>query len=208
MRSYDWMVNDSQDNAQAEAIKVALSGRTHYLTGVYAGYEQLPLDYFRLTTTANNAAATVTKAAAAGTQHVITGIAASFSGAAAGKLMTLKAGAAIIANFYVHNQFRHSFETPVVLADNEAAELSLAASGSAGVNGAVVLTGYSRPTAGWLLEVLDDTTVLLTQPVFEPFRLVFERPLKGTVGKQASARLSASGIAGIVGRVSLSGYSQ
>lgn len=95
-----------------------------------------------LTATADNAAATVTKAGEAGKSHYITGIAASFS-AAAVKLLTLKDGATVIGNWFVHNTLALTFPKPIRITAGNAVELSLAASGAAGTVGAVVLMGYT-----------------------------------------------------------------
>lgn len=95
-----------------------------------------------VTATADNAAATATKAAEAGKSHYITAISGSFS-AAAIKLMTIKDGAAIIDNFYVHNALGLVFPNPIKITAGNLAELSLAASGTAGVIGAVNLHGYT-----------------------------------------------------------------
>lgn len=102
-----------------------------------------------LTATADNAAATVTKAGQAGQNafgegisHYVTGIAGSFS-AAAIKLLTLKDGATVIGNWYVHNAFALTFPKPIKITAGNAVELSLAASGTAGTIGAVVLMGYT-----------------------------------------------------------------
>lgn len=94
------------------------------------------------TTTADNAAATVTKAAEAGKSHYITSISGSFS-AAAIRLATLKDGATTKGNFHVHNQREITFDKPLKITAGAAAELSLAASGTAGVIGAVTMQGYT-----------------------------------------------------------------
>lgn len=102
------------------------------------------MDAWSITATADNAAATATKAAEAAKSHYITGITGTFSAAVSGKLMTLKDGATVIGNFHVHNQFAHTFPAPIKIAVNTAAELSLAASGTASQIGAVTLTGYTE----------------------------------------------------------------
>lgn len=98
-----------------------------------------------LTATADNAAATVTKPGETGKNHYITSISGSFSGAAV-KLMTLKQDATVKGNFHVHNQRDIVFARPVKFQSGASVELSLAASGTAGVIGAVVMTGYTLPT--------------------------------------------------------------
>lgn len=95
-----------------------------------------------VTTTADNAVATVTKAAESGKSHYITSISSSFSVAKI-KLATLKDGATVIGNYHVHNQRDIVFAKPVKLTAGNAAELSLAASGTAAEIGAVTMTGYT-----------------------------------------------------------------
>lgn len=98
-----------------------------------------------VTANADNAAATATKAADSNTaaRHYITSISGSFSAAVAGKLMTLKQGATEKGRWYVHNALVLAFDSPIELDANTAAELELAASGSAGQIGAVTMTGYT-----------------------------------------------------------------
>lgn len=98
-----------------------------------------------LTTSANNSAAIVAKFAVSGKNHFITGISGSFSVAKI-KLMTLKDGATVIGNFYVHNQRDIIFDKPIKISTGAAVELSLDASGTAGEIGAVVMTGYTKAT--------------------------------------------------------------
>lgn len=95
-----------------------------------------------VTATADNAAATATKAAEAGKSHYVTSISGAFS-AAAIKLMTLKDGTTVIGNHYVHNASGFNFANPIKIASGNLAELSLAASGTAGVIGAVTLNGFT-----------------------------------------------------------------
>lgn len=111
------------------------------------GIQQVVLDRneseWSETTTADNAAATVTRAAEAGSSHYITGFTGSFS-AAAIKLLTLKDGAAVKMNYHIHNSGGGMFARPMKITAGAAAELSLAASGTAGNIGAVTLFGYTR----------------------------------------------------------------
>lgn len=95
-----------------------------------------------VTATADNAASTATKAAESGKSHYVTSISGSFS-AAAIKLLTLKDGTTVIGNHYVHNAFGLTFPNPIKLTSGNLAELSLAASGTAGVIGAVTLNGFT-----------------------------------------------------------------
>jgi hypothetical protein len=92
---------------------------------------------------ADNLAATASRAAVAGQSHYITGIAGSFSAAVAGKLLELKDGATVVWRGYVHNQLGLTFAKPIRISAGAAASLTLAASGTAGVLGAVSLTGYT-----------------------------------------------------------------
>jgi len=94
------------------------------------------------TATADNAAATATHAAESGNAHYVTGVSGSFS-AAAIKLLTLKDGSTIIGNYHVHNQRDIVFDEPLRITSGAAVVVSLAASGSAGVIGAVVVTGFT-----------------------------------------------------------------
>ena len=96
-----------------------------------------------VTATADNAAATSTKTGVAGRSFYVTGVAGSFAGAAAGKLMTLKDGSTVIGNWYVTNQFSEAFENPIKITKGADAVLSLAASGTGGMNGATTLVGYT-----------------------------------------------------------------
>lgn len=103
-----------------------------------------PRNTWSITVTADNAAATVTRAAVTGQSHYVTGISGGFSAANAGKLMTLKDGAAVIGNFHVHNQRDVPITEPIKLTQGSLAELSLAASGTLGQIGAVTLTGFTQ----------------------------------------------------------------
>lgn len=95
-----------------------------------------------VTATADNLAATATKAAETGKSHYVTSISGAFS-AAAIKLMTLKDGTTIVGNHYVHNEFGLTFPAPIKLTSGNLAGLSLAASGTVGVIGAVNLNGFT-----------------------------------------------------------------
>lgn len=95
-----------------------------------------------ITTTADNLAATVTKAAEAGLSHYVTSVAGSYSNAAIG-LLTVKDGAAIIGNYHAHDQRDVSLSRPLRITENSVLEVSLAASGTAGIIGAVTVTGYT-----------------------------------------------------------------
>lgn len=94
------------------------------------------------TATADNAVATVTRAAEAGRRHYVTGISGSFSVVLV-RLMRLLAGATVLGSFHVHNARDVEFTIPIELPENTAAVLDLAASGTLGQVGAVVLRGYT-----------------------------------------------------------------
>ncbi|MBT9169494.1 MAG: hypothetical protein DDT19_02854 [Syntrophomonadaceae bacterium] len=95
-----------------------------------------------ITVTVDNAAAIATRIGISGQNHYITCIAGSF-GVALIRLMTLIDGTTIIGNFHVHNQRDIVFAKPLRLTAGNTAELRLAASGTAGVFGAVTMSGYT-----------------------------------------------------------------
>ncbi|MBT9177518.1 MAG: hypothetical protein DDT20_01852 [Firmicutes bacterium] len=95
-----------------------------------------------VTVTADNAAAIAIRIGVAGQSHYITCIAGSL-GAVLIRLMTLTDGTVIVGNFHVHNQRDIVFAKPLRLTMGSAAELRLAASGTAGVIGAVTMSGYT-----------------------------------------------------------------
>lgn len=95
-----------------------------------------------LTATANNALASVTKPGESGKSHFITAIIGSFSVNII-RLLTLKDGTDVIVNHYVHGAGGVAFDRPVQIAKGNAATLELAASGTAGDQGAVVMTGFT-----------------------------------------------------------------
>jgi hypothetical protein len=101
-----------------------------------------PVAEWTLTATADNAVATVTRAAEAGRRHYVTGVSGSFS-AALIRLMRLLTGAIVVGSFHVHNSRDVEFATPIEVPENTAATLDLAASGTLGQVGAVVLRGYT-----------------------------------------------------------------
>lgn len=95
-------------------------------------------------TTADNAAATVTHAAETDRIHFVTSIHASFDTAqTAAKALTLSDTAGTLATWYVYDNLDISFDAPIKIAQGDQAQLSLAASGTGGQNGAVVLMGYT-----------------------------------------------------------------
>lgn len=95
------------------------------------------------TANADNVAATATRAAETGKSHYVTSVSASFSASVAGALLTISEGAAEIARVYVHDHAEVSLPKPIEIAEGTAVSAELAASGSAGVVGAVNLTGYT-----------------------------------------------------------------
>lgn len=129
-------VTNDAESVSGDGSIVALLKRLRTLAGQHQAAS------WSITTTADNAAATVTRAAVAGQSHYITSIAGSFS-AAAIRLLTLSDGGTVIGNFHVHNQRNLEFAKPLQLTAGNAAALTLAASGTATVIGAVTLTGYT-----------------------------------------------------------------
>ena len=91
-----------------------------------------------VTTAADNASATVTRAGESGKSHYITQVSGSFS-AAATKLLTLSDGGTVVANLHVVNQRDVVLARPLKLTAGQAAAVTLAAAGSAGVVGAVTV---------------------------------------------------------------------
>lgn len=102
----------------------------------------VPVSEWSLTATADNAVATVTRPAEVGRRHYVTGISGSLS-ATLIRLMRLLSGTTVVGSFYVHNARDVEFATPIELPENTAAALDLAASGTLGQVGAVVLRGYT-----------------------------------------------------------------
>lgn len=92
---------------------------------------------------ADNAAATATRAGVAGKQHYVTHVSASFEVANAGKRLDLKDGAAVILSWFVQDRLVVDFIVPVAITAGNDAVLTLAASGTAGQEGAVNLAGYT-----------------------------------------------------------------
>jgi hypothetical protein len=102
-----------------------------------------PAEWSEVPAAADNLAVTATRAAVAGKSHYVTGFSASFSAAVAGKLLELKDGATVIWRGYVHNERDIEFQHPRKITAGAAASLTLAASGTAAVLGAVTLHGYT-----------------------------------------------------------------
>ena len=97
------------------------------------------------TVSADNAAATITLAApAAGVAHYVWGIVAGFAGGAATKLLTVKDDTTVKENVPVVNMFGVSRHKPLKITDAKALEVSMAASGTAGVIGYVTLQYETR----------------------------------------------------------------
>lgn len=103
------------------------------------GFELATTDWC-VSVTADNLAATVTRAAESDKAHYVTAITASFS-AASTKLLTIKDGATVIGSFYVVNNEVINFATPVKVSG--VLEVSLAASGTTAVIGAVTVAGIT-----------------------------------------------------------------
>ena len=94
------------------------------------------------TETKDNALATASKTAPSeGKSHYVTGLSASFSAAAAGKQLQLKAGTTVLGTWYVHDALDVAFPAPIVIPGSQAVSAELEASGTGGTVGAVVLMG-------------------------------------------------------------------
>lgn len=91
--------------------------------------------------------------------------------------------------------------------DNAAATATAAAGTS---NQRYCITGYdfsySVGTTSGLLQLLDGTTVILEHYVSGRQFLNFISPIQGSLGSSFSAVLSASGTAGVIGKVDIRGY--
>lgn len=98
-----------------------------------------------ITVSADNAAATITLAApAAGVAHYVWGIIAGFVGGAATKLLTVKDGTTVKENIPVVNSMSTERAKPLKISDATALEVSLAASGTAGIIGYVTVMYETR----------------------------------------------------------------
>mgnify|MGYP005855723313 CR=1 FL=1 len=92
---------------------------------------------------ADNAVATATRAGEPGRTHFVSGFLASFSAQVAGKELTLSDGGTVIVRTHVHNSLALMLPKPLRITPGQPVTLSLQASGSAGVVGAVTLFGYT-----------------------------------------------------------------
>ena len=94
--------------------------------------------------TADNAAATGTRAAAgAGISHYITSVSGGYDSTKSGLTLILKNGTVEMARWYIYDHMEITFDSPIKLPPNTVANLTLAASGTGGVDGTAVLTGYT-----------------------------------------------------------------
>lgn len=93
----------------------------------------------------DNATATATHALEAGARHCITKVIASFGAAAAGKLLQIKKGAVVAAEYFIHNADEIDFsDSPLRGNAGEAVSAVLVASGTGGVLGKVTMFGYTE----------------------------------------------------------------
>lgn len=92
---------------------------------------------------ADNALATASKAADGTRQHIVYGVTASFSTAAANKLLTIKDGTTIVFQAYVTNALSIVFERGIAMTPGGACSAELAASGTGGQSGDVNLHGVT-----------------------------------------------------------------
>lgn len=91
---------------------------------------------------ADNAAATATKAAVTGKTYYLAGVAAGFSSAAT-KLLQIKDGATVIAEYPIVNSDILNLISPVAITSGAALSAVLAASGGSGNIGYVNLFGFT-----------------------------------------------------------------
>lgn len=71
-----------------------------------------------------------------------------------------------------------------------------------------VTASFGAAAAGKLLEILDGSTVIWSGFVHDQLSVSFAAPLAGADGGPVSARLAASGGLGVVGAVTLTGYTE
>ena len=94
--------------------------------------------------TVDNGAATATRATGgAGISHYITSVSGGFSATVSGATLILKNGTVEMGRWYVYDSKEIVFDSPIKLPPGTVANLVLAASGTGGVNGSAVLTGYT-----------------------------------------------------------------
>lgn len=92
---------------------------------------------------ADNDAATATRTAETNKCHYITNVSASFS-ATKSALLQIKDGSTVIAEHYVYDQATLTFPAPIKCTSGNAVSAVLAASGSGGTLGKVVLSGFTK----------------------------------------------------------------
>lgn len=92
-------------------------------------------------------------------------------------------------------------------ADNATAIASRAAEVGKSHYIAGVYASYGAAKTG-LLQIKDGAAVVFEQYVYDKEVIVFTRPVKATLGNAVSAELAASGTAGVLGKVNLSGYTR
>jgi len=99
--------------------------------------------WIELATGTNAIATAIAAAPVGGLSHFITSVSGSFGAAVSGATLILSDGGTEVARWHVHNSFSISLPSPIKIDAGNAADLALAASGSAGVDGSAVLTGYT-----------------------------------------------------------------
>lgn len=70
------------------------------------------------------------------------------------------------------------------------------------------VTASFSGTATKLLQVKDGTTVIWEDYVVNGYQMKFPQPIEATSGNAVSAELAASGTAGIIGKVNLTGFTE
>ena len=94
--------------------------------------------------TADNANATATKAApGVGISHYVTSVSGGYTSTKSGLALILYSGAVELARWYVYDSKEITFDSPIKIPPNTVANLLVVASGTGGVSGTAVMTGYS-----------------------------------------------------------------
>lgn len=93
-------------------------------------------------TATNGAAAASRSAASGGQRHFITSVSGTYETTGTSGTLTLTDGTISVV-WHVHDAFAIVFPSPVELTPGDSATLTLAASGTAGVDGSATLTGYT-----------------------------------------------------------------
>ena len=96
------------------------------------------------TTVADDATAIATRAAASGKAHYLTSVSASYSVTNSG-LLELKDGTTVLGSYHVYDSRDIPFPKPLRVTTGASVSVELAASGTPGQDGSVVITGFTLP---------------------------------------------------------------